>query len=115
MIKDITIIAEDIGTNNHGAGTRTTAFDITVDSSWSEDQIGSALRDIAKEYCLTEDGKKIYDGNCCNFTIEDLTSYVPTEIFIKHGIFPKFRTNPTDTITVNYNEQLINESDIFHG
>ena len=113
MTKDITIIAEDIGADNHGAGTRTTAFDITVDSSWSEDQIMATLRDIAKEYCLTEDGKKTYDGNCCCFNIGDLTSYVPTEIFIKHGIFPKFRTNSKDAINMDFNEQLVDESDIF--
>ena len=49
-VKNITIIAQDIGADNHGIGSSTTAFDITVDSSWSEDQIMAALRDIAKEY-----------------------------------------------------------------
>lgn len=111
--KNITIIAEDIGADNHGIGNSTVAFDITVDSSWSEGQIMAALRNIAKEYCLTENGKNIYDGNCCNFNIGDLTLYVPTEIFIKHGIFPKFRTNPTDAISIDFNEQLVEESDIF--
>lgn len=106
--KNITIIAEDIDTD-----TCATAFDVTVDSSWSEDQIMSALRDIAKEYCLTEEGKKTYDNNCNCFNIGDLTLYVPTEIFIKHGIFPKFRTNPTDAISIDFNEQLVKESDIF--
>lgn len=56
-VKNITIIAQDIGADNHGTGNRITAFDIIIDSSWSEDQIMVALRDIAKEYCLTEDGK----------------------------------------------------------
>ena len=112
-VKNITIIAEDIGAGNHGTGNRTTAFDIIIDSSWSEDQIMAALRDIAKEYCLTEDGKNTYDGNCCNFNIGDLTLYVPTEMFVKHGIFPKFRTNPTDAISIDFNEQLVEESDIF--
>ena len=112
-VKNITIIAEDIGADNHGTGNRTTAFDIIVDSSWSEDQIMAALRDIAKEYCLTEDGKNTYDGNCYNFNIGDLTLYVPTEIFVKHGIFPKFRTNPTDAISIDFNEQLVMESDVF--
>ena len=112
-VKNITIIAQDIGADNHGIGNSTTAFDITVDSSWSEDQIMAALRDIAKEYCLTEDGKSAYDGNCCNFNIGDLTLYVPTEMFVKHGIFPKFRTNPTDAISIDFNEQLVEESDIF--
>lgn len=112
-VKNITIIAQDIGADNHGIGNSTTAFEITVDSSWSENQIMAALRDIAKEYCLTEDGKNTYDGNCCNFNIGDLTLYVPTEIFIRHGIFPKFRTNPTDAISIDFNEQLVEESDIF--
>lgn len=112
-VKNITIIAQDIGTDNHGIGNSTTAFDITVDSSWSEDQIMTALHDIAKEYCLTEDGRKTYDSNCNCFNIGDLTLCVPTEIFVKHGIFPKFRTNPTDAISIDFNEQLVEESDIF--
>ena len=49
-VKNITIIAEDIGADNHGTGNRATAFDIIVDSSWSEEQVMSALHDIAKEY-----------------------------------------------------------------
>lgn len=112
MTKDITIIAEDIGGDNHGAGTCTTVFDITVDSSWSEDQIMSALRDTAKEYCLTADGRETYDGNFCCFNIGDLTEYVPTEIFIRHGVFPKFRTKPTDALIVNFNEPLVDEDEI---
>lgn len=96
--KNITIIAEDIGADNHGLGTYTTAFNIVADSSWTEDQVMSALRDIAKEFCLTENGRETYNNNCNCFNIGDLTLYVPTEIFIKHGIFPKFRTNPTDAI-----------------
>ena len=106
--KNITIIAEDIDTD-----TCATAFDVTVDSSWSEDQIMSALRDIAKEYCLTKDGRKTYDNNCNCFNIGDLALYVPTEIFIRHGVIPKFRTNPTDTISIDFNEQLVKKSDIF--
>lgn len=106
--KNITIIAEDIDTD-----TCATAFDVTVDSSWSEDQIMSALRDIAKEYCLTEDGRKTYDNNCNCFNIGDLALYVPTEIFIRHGVIPKFRTSPTDAISMDFNEQLVKESDIF--
>lgn len=111
--KNITIIAEDIGADNHGTGNRATAFDIIVDSSWSEEQVMSALHDISKEYCLTQDGRNTYNGNCCNFNIGDLTLYVPTEIFVKHGIFPKFRTNPTDAISIDFNEQLVEESDVF--
>lgn len=111
--KNITIIAQDIGADNHGLENSTTAFDITVDSSWSEEQVMSALHDITKEYCLTKDGRKTYESNCNCFNIGDLTLYVPTEMFIKHGIYPKFRTNPTDAISIDFNEQLVKESDIF--
>lgn len=111
--KNITIIAQDIGVDNHGIGNSTTAFDITVDSSWSEEQVMSALHDIAKEYCLTQDGWETYESNCNCFNIGDLILYVPTEMFVKHGIFPKFRTNPTDAISIDFNEQLVEESDVF--
>lgn len=102
--KNITIIAEDIDTNTHGLKTRTTALDITIASSWSEKH---------KEYCLIEDGRKTYDNNCNCFNIGDLALYVPTEIFTRHGIFPKFRTNPTDVISIDFNEQLVEKPDIF--
>lgn len=39
MIKYITIIAEDIGADNHNTETRTTTFTIAVDNTWSNDQI----------------------------------------------------------------------------
>ena len=113
MIKYITIIAEDIGADNHGMKSRTTAFTIAVDDTWSNDQIMSALHDIAKEYCLTDKGKRTYDDNCCNFNIGDLTANVPTEIFIKHDVIPQFRFIPTDAMNIDFNEQLVEESDIF--
>lgn len=111
--KNITIIAEDIDANTHGLKTRTTALDTIIDSSWSEKQIMSTLHDIAKEYCFIEDGRKTYDNNCNCFNIGDLALYVPTEIFTRHGIFPKFRTNPTDVISIDFNEQLVDKPDIF--
>ena len=113
MLKYITIIAENIGADNHNMRTRTTAFTIGVDSTWSNDQTISAFHDIAKEYCLTDEGKRTYDDNCCNFNIGDLIANVPTEILIKHGIFPQFRFIPTDTMSIDFNEQLVEESDIF--
>lgn len=113
MIKYITIIAEDIGADNHNTGTRTTAFTIAVDDTWSNDQIMSALHDIAKAYCLTDEGKRTYDGNCCNFNIGDLITNVPTEIFIKHDVIPQFRFISADTMNIDFNEQLVEESDIF--
>lgn len=111
--KNITIIAEDIDTNTHGLKTRTTALDVIIDSSWPEKQIMSTLHDIAKEYCLIEDGRKPYDNNCNCFNIGDLALYVPTEIFTRHGIFPKFCTNPTDVISIDFDEQLVEKPDIF--
>lgn len=113
MLKYITIIAKDIGADNHGMKSRTTAFTIGVDSTWSDDQTISAFHDIAKEYCRTDEGKKTYDDNCRNFNIGDLIAYVPTEILIKHGILPQFRFIPTDAMNIDFNEQLVEESDIF--
>ena len=45
MLKYITIIAEDIGADNHGMKSRTTAFTIGVDSTWSDDQTISAFHE----------------------------------------------------------------------
>lgn len=68
---------------------------------------------LLKNTVVQTKAKKTYDDNCRNFNIEDLIAYVPTEILIKHGILPQFRFIPTDTMNIDFNEQLVEESDIF--
>ena len=63
------------------------------------------------EYCLTEEGKEIYAGNCNNFNWGDFNTYVPNTICEKYGI------RKTDGMAVcegvSFDQQLVNEQEIF--
>lgn len=110
-MKTVTLIATEYGVDNHGLNNRTIALDITTENdTWSDDDVLNAIKDAAKDYCLTDDGKKTYDGNCNNFNIGDLIAYVPKTILQQHGIIS---IEEKDTISMDFNEQLVNEDDIF--
>lgn len=110
-MKTVTLIATEYGVENHGLDNRVMALDITVEiDAWSDDNILNAIKDAAKEYCLTEDGKKTYDGNCNNFNIGDVIAYIPKAILQRHGIIS---IKEKDTMTIDFNEQLVDEDDIF--
>jgi hypothetical protein len=69
----------------------------------------TAILDACREYCLTEEGKKTYEGNCNCFNWGDLDAHVPNVICEKHG-FKKLDTVKADEHL--FDEQLVNESDI---
>lgn len=70
-----------------------------------------AVKKASREYCLTPDGKKTYSGNCHNFNWGDFDAYVPDEICQKFGI--RKVSSMSTVIDVDFNEQLVNEEDIF--
>ena len=63
------------------------------------------------EYCLTEEGREVYAGNCNNFNWGDFNTYVPNTICEKYGI------RKIDDIAVcegvSFDQQLVNEQEIF--
>ena len=73
--------------------------------------IVAAVKAAAKEYCLTEEGKKAYEGNCNCFNWGDFDAHVPQDICRKHG-FAKIESLTNDLL-VDFDEQLVNEYDIF--
>lgn len=110
-MKTVTLIATEYGAENHGLNNNIVALDITIENdTWSDDDVLDAIKDTAKDYCLTDDGKKTYDGNCNNFNIGDLIAYVPEAILQQHGIV---HIKEKDTIAIDFNEQLVDEEDIF--
>ena len=72
--------------------------------------IKQAVLDACKEYCQTEEGKAVYDGNCCSFNWGDFDTYVPNKICEKYG-FRKL--NSVTAEQVSFDEQLVEEADIF--
>ena len=74
--------------------------------------IRQAITAAVKEFCQTEDGKKIYEGNCNNFNWGDLDAYLPETILNKYGLYKSDDTSK-DILKVDFNEQLVSETDVF--
>lgn len=110
-MKTVTLIATEYGAANHGLNNNIVTLNITIkNDAWSDDEVLDAIKDAAKDYYLTDNGKRTYNGNCNNFNIGDLIAYVPKAILQQHGIIS---IEEKDTITMDFNEQLVDENDIF--
>lgn len=72
--------------------------------------INTAVRLASKEYCMTEKGKTEYENNCHSFNWGDFDLLVPREICRKYGFV---KTNSDVANVFDFNEQLVNEDDIF--
>lgn len=68
-----------------------------------------AVKAACLEYCKTEEGKDTYRHNCDNFNWGDFLLCVPDEICAKHGFT---KEEHSDVVEVDYNEQLVDSSDI---
>ena len=108
-MKRMTILATDIGCDNHGTGSKAYSFSYLVSENCPD--LLQAIKAAATEYCQTEEGKKTYDGNCCNFNIGDFDAYVPDDICLKHGFVPIKHND--DTINILFDDQMVDEFDIF--
>jgi hypothetical protein len=101
------LTVNDIG-GNHGLGVTTMVLAIEADEGVN---VREAIKDACKEYCQTEEGKATYEGNCCSFNWGDFEAYVPNTICEKYGI--KKIDSYTQEEDIDFNEQLVNEKDIF--
>ena len=68
-----------------------------------------AIEAACKEYCLTEEGKRVFEHNCRCFNWGDFDLHVPNSICEKHGI-RKLQFEEAENIY--FNQQLVNEYDI---
>lgn len=64
----------------------------------------------SKEYCLTEDGKRTFEGNCNCFNWGDFDTYVPNSICEKYGV-RKVQSNVAKEFC--FDQQLVDECEIF--
>lgn len=69
-----------------------------------------AAKDASREYCLTEEGKRTFEGNYRYFNWEDFDTYVPNSICEKYGI-KKLESNIAEGFY--FDQQLVDETDIF--
>ena len=69
-----------------------------------------AVMAACKEYCLTKEGKKVYEGNLNSFNWGDFDTYVPNNICEKYGIH-KVQSNVSGEFV--FDQQLVNEDEIF--
>lgn len=61
-MKTVTLIATEYGVDNHGLNNHTVALDIAIENdTWSDDDVLDAIKDAAKDYCLTDDGKRTFE------------------------------------------------------
>ena len=91
-----------------GLDVRTIVLNFEVSSEIFD--IVAAAKAAAKEYCLTEEGKRTYEGNCNCFNWGDFDAYVPQNICRRHG-FAKIEP-PVPDVFVDFDEQLVDEYEI---
>ena len=103
-----------IATDQDGLNTKNYIFEFLADNRKLKDAaaIRQAITAAVKEFCQTEDGKKIYEGNCNNFNWGDLDAYLPETILNKYGLYKSDDTSK-DILKVDFNEQLVSETDGF--
>lgn len=72
----------------------------------------AAMKAAAKDFCLSDEGKRVYSGNCHCFNWGDFALYVPESYQRQHG-FIVTNIIGDDAIIRDFNEQLVCEQDIF--
>lgn len=103
-----------IATDQDGLNAKSYIFEFVLDISRIKNtsDMRQAITDAVKEFCQTEEGRKIYEGNCNNFNWGDLEAYVPEAILNRYGLYKPVEHANT-ILEVDFNEQLINENDVF--
>ena len=102
-MKNVNIVAVE----RDGRHQRIITIALQVLDKMTEEDVKDAICKACTEYCQTEEGKKLYIGNCHNFNYGDFEAYVPNSICEKHGIH-KIDSNMTD-IEVNFDTDLVDE------
>lgn len=97
-----------VATETYGCETRNLV--IVLDVFDENINIEQAVSDACKEYCLTDEGKRTYEGNCNCFNWGDFDAYVPDEICERHGFRKVDSVSAEEFI---FDQQLVDENDIF--
>lgn len=108
-MKEIVLNAIDYNVDNHGLNHNVINIILYVRNDMTLDDVITAIKKASTEYCLTNEGKQTYIGNCHCFNFGDFDTYVPNTICEKYGI-KKIDSNTTFGI-VDFNTELVEESD----
>lgn len=87
-----------------------TNIELLVKDIMTIEDVKKAMRLACTKYCKTEEGKKVFIGNCHCFNYGDFLTYVPNTICMKYGI--KKEEFITSSGLVNFDELLVDESEI---
>ena len=107
-MKNITLIAME-NSANHGLGVNLVGYQLSVSDYDSKEDVLQRIRDAAKEYCNTKNGRDTFTRNCNCFNYGDFFTFVPEKILHRHGIY---LAATIEIIDVCFDEQLVLESDI---
>ena len=105
-----------IATDQDGLNTKNYIFEFLADNQKLNDTIAvkQAIKDAVKEFCQTEEGRKVYEGNCNSFNWGDLDAYVPETVLNKYGLYKPDAVS-RDILEVDFNEQLIEEDAVLES
>lgn len=81
---------------------------ITLEIPDSTFDTAAAVKAACTDYCTTEEGLRIYEGNCGCFNWGDFVCYVPNEICEKYG-FSKHTNDIVSDLEVDWDEHLVND------
>lgn len=103
-----------IATDQDWLNVKKYVFEFLIDNRKIKDTaaVKQAIEDAVKEFCQTEEGRNVYKGNCHSFTWGDLDACVPEMILNKYGLYRPDDT-ASDILEVDFNEQLVSETDVF--
>lgn len=110
-MKKIALNAIETGAENHGVTNQVETYTFLVEDHIKINKVLDLMKAAAKAYCLTEEGKRTYDGNCCCFNIGDFFTYVPNNILHQYGIY--LVASDFETISLDFDTQLVEEDEIF--
>lgn len=76
----------------------------------NENNFVKAVKSASTEYCLTDEGKRVFEGNCNSFNWGDFDTYVPNSICEKYGIRKKLSFVSAEFC---FDQELVDEEDVF--
>jgi len=100
MLKNIVAIEQD--------GLDVRVMTITFDVPSKEFDIMAAVKAAATDYCMTEDGTKVYEHNCGEFNWADFEANVSNEFCEKYGF--KMVDSTLGDLEVDWDEHLVDDS-----
>ena len=104
MLRNIVAIRRD--------GFDVNVFTFIVDVPNAYFDLESAVKAATIDYLKTPEGRRVFERNCCEMNWADFCFYVPNSFCEKHG-FKKVKTDVLPNIIVNWDEELVDESQVF--